>query len=44
MLGLRDYGIRYGSVQGKACNVAKSGDVTALANYAQDTLGTVDLW
>ena len=31
-------------VQGKACNVAKSGDVGALANYAQDTLGTVDLW
>ncbi|CAL5222870.1 g5296 [Coccomyxa viridis] len=33
-----------GSIQGKACNVAKSGDVTALANYAQDTLGTIDLW
>ena len=35
---------RYVHVQGKACNVAKSGDVTALANYAQDTLGTIDLW
>ena len=30
--------------QGKACNVAKSGDVVSLANYARDTLGTVDLW
>ena len=30
--------------QGKACNVAKSGDVGSLANYARDTLGTVDLW
>ncbi|CAK0785209.1 hypothetical protein CVIRNUC_008415 [Coccomyxa viridis] len=33
-----------GSIQGKACNVAKSGDVGSLANYARDTLGTVDLW
>ena len=31
-------------MQGKACNVAKSGDVGSLANYARDTLGTVDLW
>lgn len=32
------------SAQGKACNVAKSADVRALADYAQQQLGTIDLW
>lgn len=36
--------MRIECVQGKACNVAKSGDVAALANYARDALGSIDLW
>ena len=30
--------------QGIACNMARPGDVAALANFARDKLGTVDLW
>jgi chlorophyll(ide) b reductase len=30
--------------QGKSCNVAKGADVAALADYAADQLGRVDLW
>lgn len=32
------------AMQGKVCNMAKPGDVASFANYARDTLGTVDLW
>jgi hypothetical protein len=30
--------------QGKACNVAKADQVRALADYAQQQLGSIDLW
>jgi len=30
--------------QGTACNMARPGDVAALANFARDKLGSVDLW
>lgn len=30
--------------QGKACNVAKAEQVRALADYAQQQFGTIDLW
>jgi hypothetical protein len=30
--------------QGKACNVAKAGEVRALAEFAQQQLGSIDLW
>jgi len=30
--------------QGIACNMARPGDVAALANFARDKLGSVDLW
>ncbi|EIE21732.1 NAD(P)-binding protein [Coccomyxa subellipsoidea C-169] len=33
-----------GRIKGKVCNMAKPGDVASFANYARDTLGTVDLW
>ncbi|KAK9825848.1 hypothetical protein WJX81_003619 [Elliptochloris bilobata] len=32
------------SVKGIACNMARPGDVAALANFARDKLGSVDLW
>lgn len=31
-------------VQGTTCNMARPGDVAALANFARDKLGGVDLW
>lgn len=30
--------------QGKACNVSRAEQVKALAEYAQQQLGSVDLW
>ena len=30
--------------QGKACNMAKAGDVATFANYAKDALGSIDVW
>jgi hypothetical protein len=31
-------------MQGKACNVARAEQVKALAAYAQQQLGSIDLW
>jgi hypothetical protein len=39
-----DAGLAPLSKQGKACNVSKASDVRALADYAQQQLGTIDLW
>ena len=30
--------------QGTACNVSRPADVAALANYAKDQLGGIDIW
>ena len=31
-------------LQGFSCNVSKPSDVTALAGYAKDQLGGIDIW
>jgi chlorophyll(ide) b reductase len=36
--------VRHWFVQGKACNVSKAEQVKALAAYAQQQLGSIDLW
>ena len=33
-----------GLVRGIGCNMARPAEVAALADYAQEELGTVDLW
>ena len=38
------YGTWLSCLQGTTCNMARPGDVAALANFARDKLGGVDLW